>query len=355
MTNVHVKSRRSRLVLVLTAILFVLCSVRSSKSLRAIATNGISSNSHSDNDVCFPDQCGSPYEDVAIHVPPYARGGKLLIPGYRLVATDLYGKCYFGESGSNCESLAKGDVSDKHVLESILTSLQGGCFGSQTIDLGANIGQFTSVLLSMGCTVTAVEPQRPLQNMLISSAVLNGFSDRLTLYRGAVAEKDGEVIITALWVPGGMQNNPMKKGSMLSKAFSLDGIIRSDVKYLKIDIDGPEARLLAPLQKLTNLYNINNVMTELTLKSWPKFGVALEEADRKILEIFDERYTIFLTCETAIAKYPANELEKLHLLVDYHYFEKLYIVPRSSLRDVLQMNNWSTKNLFFSRNYNGYN
>lgn len=313
-------------------------------------SEGVSSSSHSH--VCSPRSCAFPLSDVALHIPAITLAGQVVSPPHLLVATNFYGKCQFGEGEKICNDFKSGIIGDLHVLQAAATSLHGQCSTTTlVVDVGANIGQFSNFFLAMGCRVFAIEPQRPMQNMIISSAIVNGFSDRLVLFRGALASQEGSMNITAPWSPGGRHLNPLKAKYISTKTFTLTQVISSHVRFLKIDVDGPEALILPALGDCIRQYEIDNIMAELSVSLWHTFGIPRDKMAEILLHVFDGRYSIYLTASSEFPLYSPDVLRKLTFLEEFHFFTKIYYVPRRFLEEVLKMNNYSTKNLFFTKVY----
>jgi hypothetical protein len=86
-------------------------------------------------------------------------------------------------SPSLCHRLSKGDFLDEpeaHVSATI-ASVLGGCHrsGCQAVDLGANNGWMTALMVQMGARVIAVEPQPDLARAVNETMVVNCWDDRV--------------------------------------------------------------------------------------------------------------------------------------------------------------------------------
>jgi FkbM family methyltransferase len=122
--------------------------------------------------------------------------------------------------------------------------------GDTVVDLGANVGNFTSLALAHGdaVRVVAVEPSQALNEAFEKSVGGNpGFRSRVTLIRGFLGEpcekqlaltRDDRNYRDAKW---------LSESGFLEKA----GIDRID--FLKCDIEGGEFALLGPGSRLVDM------------------------------------------------------------------------------------------------------
>jgi FkbM family methyltransferase len=102
-----------------------------------------------------------------------------------------------------CRKFASGKTSNVPVDTSIMSTIHGfigdceatrppGSPPCNAMDIGANMGTMTTNMLKAGATVTAIEPQRDLAQLVWATACLNQWSDRLTLYGNAVTHLAAE-------------------------------------------------------------------------------------------------------------------------------------------------------------------
>lgn len=149
----------------------------------------------------------SALKSIAIAVKPVLLdNGEVIIPGHKLFATDLHGKCAFNQA---CHSFAEAR-GDLHVMEAIQSSLVGVCDrenpGSHTVlDLGSNIGQMTGFMRAMGCAVVAVDPQDEMNRYFTAMLMVNDWDVDGTVVHHPVyvGDTNGHINITrTLWAPG---------------------------------------------------------------------------------------------------------------------------------------------------------
>ena len=162
-----------------------------------------------------------------------------------------------------------------HVREAIASFLidcsRRPCFA---VDLGANNGWFTSLMLSLGAHVTAVEPQSDFAQAIRETGVLNCWSSRLVVHNAyAVAGNSSDDLhsITQLaWRAGSKLSHAhlarlnayrshlpkvhaMNLDEVLLKAGSNANADVTHLDFIKADADGPEGKWLARMAELIEM------------------------------------------------------------------------------------------------------
>jgi FkbM family methyltransferase len=120
--------------------------------------------------------------------------------------------------------------------------------GALVVDLGANLGNFTSLALAQhgDVRVIAVEASRSLANNIRESAVLNGWADRVAVKRAFLGLATKSQL--------GVAANPdYEDARYLSEREFLDEFDIRHVDFLKCDIEGSEFFLLDPSSKLLHI------------------------------------------------------------------------------------------------------
>ena len=120
--------------------------------------------------------------------------------------------------------------------------------GALVIDLGANIGNFTSLALAQhgDVRVIAVEPSLSLSNSLRESLQINGWSNRASVKRAFLGVKT-EVQV-------GVATDPnYRDAEYVSESAFLEEFSVKRVDFLKCDIEGSEFFLLEPGSKLLSI------------------------------------------------------------------------------------------------------
>ena len=122
--------------------------------------------------------------------------------------------------------------------------------GRVALDVGANKGGYTQALLRLAAAVHAFEPNPALLPWLSRLR-----DSRLTIHPLALGERDGEAVLR---VPLGRRGRPSKQGATLAatartrggavelttQVRRLDGLDVGDVGFIKIDVEGFEARVI---------------------------------------------------------------------------------------------------------------
>jgi FkbM family methyltransferase len=157
--------------------------------------------------------------------------------------------------------------------------LQGRCdVGGRTrsvLDIGANLAIFTAASAAWGCRVTAVEAQTRLVPYIAETVRINGWSDRVSVRNVAVYDVPGSLRI-AYFTP---QSNASGWLSMAIDSVSLancgatagcaieevpvvmaHSLIHEDTALVKIDVDGPEMRVLRSLLPALDLYSVEALL-----------------------------------------------------------------------------------------------
>jgi hypothetical protein len=116
------------------------------------------------------------------------------------------------------------------------------------------------------------------------------------------------------------------------------------IRMMKIDIDGPEAGILPSL--VTHAGVIDSIIIEITWSRFRAFGASLDVSTTALQDLFST-YLVFLVYEKEFPKYPADVLATLVERRDVLAFPLCYQVSRDQIRQVMDMNMKSTKNLFF--------
>jgi FkbM family methyltransferase len=123
--------------------------------------------------------------------------------------------------------------------------------GQVAVDIGANLGYFTLLMAELvGPTgsVHAFEPNPPIANRLIRSCDINGFRDRVTVYRDPLGAVDG--LATHLIVPEHEPKNahigegePIFGSVQLTTRRFDDYPALADAAVIKIDAEGAELNI----------------------------------------------------------------------------------------------------------------
>ncbi|HUR81202.1 MAG TPA: FkbM family methyltransferase [Thermoanaerobaculia bacterium] len=150
--------------------------------------------------------------------------------------------------------------------------------GDVFVDVGANLGYYSLPAARAGARVYAFEAQQALAELLIRSAALNGFDERLAVMWAAVSDRpDGfaDFFLAAdsslLGVPSLLPHDWLRGGIVervpvvtLDAWAQRNGVTRIDV--VKIDVEGAESLVLRGMREVLKQCRPRLVVIE----AWPE-------------------------------------------------------------------------------------
>lgn len=183
--------------------------------------------------------------------------------------------------------------------------------GSKVVDLGAFAGEFSLAAAALGCEVLAFEANPVVASMVAASAAVNEFDDLRVLNVAA-----GDVAATVSF----RSNGPW--GVVLDPAWDdedadeptlqvpvddvLDALGWTDIAFVKIDVEGSEARALVGLSRRLSGYGAPPVLFESNLAAaWGTGTPARELLD--LVEGFG--YTLYRIVPQAIIPADASSFQ----------------------------------------------
>lgn len=166
------------------------------------------------------------------------------------------------------------------------------------LDIGANSGYFSLLAAASGCRAFAFEPVIDHVYFIELSAALNGFHDRIQVFNKIVSNMknvafNGWVASSsdASFAMNADQQNKEKaeqeQSSMktVSKGatVAVDEVVKEDVLYMKVDVEGFEPSVFASAQHLLRHHTVRYILFEMTY-----YFYKWTDADYlKILELLD--------------------------------------------------------------------
>jgi len=170
------------------------------------------------------------------------------------------------------------------------------------IDVGANTGYFTLLASSSGCRAIAVEPYKLHTDFLALSVSLNGFEPLVHIVP-KIATNEEEVSFDGWSASATTSTERLEMSKMKSqdvrkqvtsyegqRIVKLDDLVKEDVLYLKVDVEGHEPNVLASASKLFHQHVVKYVLFEMTyyLNGWK------DEEYLQVLEgLLDQQYKLF--------------------------------------------------------------
>ena len=293
--------------------------------------------------------------DIAHTIPPLrSPDGIVLIPSFKMVLSDLYGRCAFVNvttGREHCSFLEAGHehTVHSHVFNALLSSL---VFvepqSTMVVDLGSNVGVFSLSAAALGFRVTSIEAQIALNRFARASAAVNGFSRKMLILDGLVIGTNemsaGSHLPHYLYIPG--DGEAVNETS--ATKVPIGDVVQQDVQFLKIDLDGPEGPLMFGLLPILKKHKVYNIAIEINSDVWHRFSGNVNEEIRLLVSLFGLGY-----CAHYV---PVADQKQRHRPVmeelkpsDGLRLPGYYQVPEDRFMRVLAFNSFETKNFFFSK------
>lgn len=154
--------------------------------------------------------------------------------------------------------------------------------GMTCVDVGASIGYFTLLFsrqVGSAGHVISIEPTDFQQPYLLKNIVMNGYEDRVEVHAVGAWDKE-ETLMMPRNAPPYVQTNVL--------CMPVDDIVRGrKVDFIKIDVDGPEPKVLKGLIKTFE----NNPQLKMIVEYYPQYirGAGCDPAE--FMEILDKYFT----------------------------------------------------------------
>jgi len=128
------------------------------------------------------------------------------------------------------------------------------------VDVGGNMGYFTTYAAKIGCRVRSYEPVPDPRRFIHVNTMINHLSSLVKIFPYAV-----DINRTVV----GIDVNPdwglsviNKDGALKVETVITEDIITEDVLLLKIDTEGHESKVLFGLREILKKYNVENLIVE---------------------------------------------------------------------------------------------
>jgi len=128
------------------------------------------------------------------------------------------------------------------------------------VDIGGNMGYFSTYAAKMGCKVKTYEPiPNPLRFIRINT-MLNKIKTLVEIYPHAVGEKRGILRMNENqdWGLSIVNDN----GKQQVQSIILEDVIKENTLLMKIDVEGHEGSVLHGLKEILEKYSIENLIVE---------------------------------------------------------------------------------------------
>lgn len=189
--------------------------------------------------------------------------------------------------------------------------------GDMFVDVGANIGWYTllaSTIVGDAGRVYAFEPRPETGDYLERTVALNGLQDRVTVYRFALSDSEGEAVLA--W--GRNTDNP--GGSFLTQeecaegmerqrvpTQPLDDLMLDRVDFMKVDVEGSEMRVFKGARQMLERCR-PVILSELSPELLLRGSAVRPEAFFSFFRALDYRFFIIDSrrCGEEVMEYPAD-------------------------------------------------
>jgi FkbM family methyltransferase len=209
------------------------------------------------------------------------------------------------------------------------------CEGDKVIDIGANIGWYTSMLsklVGQHGQVIAIEPMPSTFNMLQRTITLNEQEGNTLLLNKACSDHAGfeRLYEFPRLHPGLSSGKPMEGVEYVEynvPAVSLDAIIIEDnlptVHFLKIDVEGGELNVLKGGRQSIIDGKIQSMMIEANEERCSAFGYAFVECI-ELITGWNSNFAFFRVTNTP------KKLDRMKHTADFTHGDNLFIVLEGS-------------------------
>jgi len=229
--------------------------------------------------------------------------------------------------------------------------------GQLVVDLGANLGYFTTYSAVMGCRVKSVEPQPRLLDIFNFSLSLNGVRDRVQLYNNIVTDEKGKKLKimyaegcwACSWVESAKEGEVDTEKSYIIPSIAVDEFVNEDVLLLKIDVEGFEVHALKSAKNLFKNHKVRNILIEWNPARFPRAHTTIEESTGMLEQLSMDGYVI--RHYELRMQYPRQGLPE----TVFPYVGKTYEIPKDKIQKFNQwlVDNRAEANIWLSKRYPG--
>ena len=148
------------------------------------------------------------------------------------------------------------------------------------VDIGVNVGWFSTILVMAGCDVVGFEPQKAPLTHACRVVARNGQLGRYTTINAALANKAGTAHQQGGYGPGNAVSFEAAGGTGGLKTYRLRDKIASDIVFLKVDVEGAEIIVLDTIVDYVQntAYGIEHILIEYGPERWKFYLTEGQEA-----------------------------------------------------------------------------
>jgi FkbM family methyltransferase len=176
----------------------------------------------------------------------------------------------YGYAGGNVqEELIRARYWDMQETQVAATILEHGCTATARessplmVDIGANTGYFSLMALASGCRVHAFEPtkyHKPYHTASVALSRAPG-TRHYTFHDRVVSSVSGQHVPFDTW---NVAESAKKQVKDTIESIRVDDVVREDVLYLKMDIEGHEPEGFRGLSELLRRHQVDFILWEHT-------------------------------------------------------------------------------------------
>ena len=184
----------------------------------------------------------------------------------RIISKKLFnGKQIFLFPGCNVSSLFfYTDIPDKQEIMFLRQNSNGR---TVFIDIGANVGSYSILMMDKVKNILAFEPHPYTHSRCKMNFILNGYSEK-NVNQIAISDKNQKVHFSDYGGSSSINsiiqaNNGIKVNTItLDKFVAINKLAKSDEYIIKIDVEGFEQKVLDGAKKFINSYHIKGILFE---------------------------------------------------------------------------------------------
>lgn len=262
----------------------------------------------------------------------------------------------------------------------------------KVIDIGSNLGIFSATSAAFGCDVLAVEAQSRLVPFIAATAQANGWAEaphggrlpggavgstaplaaaaagafgggRLEVRNVGVYDVPGALSIayyTPLTNASGWLSMAMDKESLAAcpttpgcsvetvAVVEASSLVEGDTVLVKVDVDGPEARIVKSLLPALSAHAVDNVMVEACPQFWR--DIPRDEGLGILRRLPELGYDVVLLDQIAFTEYKPGFLDRC-ALIEGVFRPKAYHMPAAMFDELFEDGTTSVncKNVLFTK------
>jgi FkbM family methyltransferase len=149
--------------------------------------------------------------------------------------------------------------------------------GELVIDIGGNLGYFTTYSAKMGCRVQSYEPVPSPRRFINLNTKVNGVKNLVEVFPYAVSDVKTKIKIWVYEDDLGV-SKVSNEGNLEVETAIINDIVKEDALIVKVDVEGHEMMALHDIVAVTKNFKVENLIAETS-----KPNKELQDRNRKII------------------------------------------------------------------------